>query len=110
MLIGKSSFIESEKAKNIVNEYSLLQNYPNPFNPKTVIMYSLKAPSNVVLTVYDITGSIVANLVDGYLSEGYHEAVFNADNLASGIYIYRLEVKNGNNMVYSSTKKMVVTK
>lgn len=110
LLIGTNSFIDSEKEKNTISEFALMQNYPNPFNPQTVITYSLKEPANVTLSVYDISGSLVGRLVDGYKSEGYHEAVFDAKNLGSGVYIYRLVVRNGDNSVYTETRKMSLLK
>ncbi len=72
-----------------------LENYPNPFNPVTTIRFGLPEAANVKLVVYSITGAKVATLVDGYLSEGYHEARWNGLNqagarVASGIYIYEL--------------------
>ncbi|GJQ31298.1 MAG: hypothetical protein HBSAPP04_01370 [Ignavibacteriaceae bacterium] len=110
LLIGTRSFIDSEKEKNTVSEFALMQNYPNPFNPQTVITYSIKEPANVTLSVYDVSGSLIGRLVDGYRSEGYHEAVFDAKNLASGVYIYQLDVRNGDNTVYTETRKMSLLK
>ncbi len=76
-------------------EFSLQGNYPNPFNPITTIRFGLPEAANVKLVVYSVTGAKVATLVDGYLSEGYHEAQWNGVNqagarVASGIYIYEL--------------------
>ncbi|MGD9488693.1 MAG: FlgD immunoglobulin-like domain containing protein [Calditrichaceae bacterium] len=76
-------------------EFSLQGNYPNPFNPVTTIRFGLPEAANVKLVIYSVTGAKVATLVDGYLSEGYHEAKWNGVNqagarVASGIYIYEL--------------------
>ncbi len=76
-------------------EFSLQGNYPNPFNPVTTIRFGLPEAANVKLVIYSVTGAKVATLVDGYLSEGYHEAQWNGVNqagarVASGIYIYEL--------------------
>ncbi len=76
-------------------EFSLQGNYPNPFNPVTTIRFGLPEAANVKLVIYSDTGAKVATLVDGYLSEGYHEAKWNVVNqagarVASGIYIYEL--------------------
>jgi hypothetical protein len=70
---------------------SLGQNYPNPFNPITVIPFELTAGSAVRLSVFDVTGRRVALLADGNYAAGSHSVVFNASDLASGVYIIRLE-------------------
>lgn len=71
--------------------FRLNQNYPNPFNPSTVISYQLPVQSQVKLQVFDITGRMVATLVEGPQAAGEHQIVFNAGNLASGMYITRLQ-------------------
>ena len=70
--------------------FGLTQNYPNPFNPETTIRFQLSRPDEVQLEVYDITGRLVARLIDGRREAGEHTAVFNGAGLASGIYLYRL--------------------
>ena len=91
------------------DKFSLSQNYPNPFNPTTKISYDLPFDGKVSLTVFDITGKEVMNLINENKSSGYYEAVVNASNLSSGVYFYRLTLEgNGNNFV--STKKMMVMK
>jgi hypothetical protein len=86
-------------------EFSLSQNYPNPFNPSTKISFSLPQSVKVMLKVYDMLGRDVKTLVDGELSAGNHEAVFNASGLSSGIYIYRLVAGN-----FTETKRMNLLK
>lgn len=71
-------------------EYSLAQNYPNPFNPSTVIQFTLPEAADVTLAVYDMLGREVASLVDERKSAGSYDVSFNANNLSSGIYFYRL--------------------
>jgi len=71
-------------------KYELSQNYPNPFNPSTTIKYYLPKDSNVKFKVYDILGREVANLVNDRINAGEHTVNFDASNLASGIYIYRI--------------------
>ncbi len=70
--------------------FELQQNYPNPFNPSTIIRYNLSHARQVNLTVYDVNGRKVRTLVNGVAHAGVHQVRFNAENLASGMYIYRL--------------------
>jgi hypothetical protein len=69
---------------------SLDQNYPNPFNPRTTISFTLAEEGDVTLHVFDVTGKIVATLVDGSKGAGRHAVEFDASALSSGIYFYRL--------------------
>lgn len=89
----------------IPNTYKLYQNYPNPFNPVTKIKYGLPKNGNVKLTVYDELGKEVDVLVDGYRQANTYEEVFDATNLPSGVYYYRLDADG-----FSETKKMVIIK
>ena len=84
---------------------ALNQNYPNPFNPSTVISYDLPEASDVTIQVYDMTGRQVATLVNSRMEAGTHEVTFNAGNLASGVYIYRLQA--GEHML---TRKLTLIK
>ncbi len=85
--------------------YALSQNFPNPFNPTTSIEYSVPRSGVVTLKVYDILGQQVAAIVSGFQSAGVHTAVFNGQNLASGVYFYRLQASN-----FSVVRKMVLLK
>ncbi|MBI2419394.1 MAG: T9SS type A sorting domain-containing protein [Ignavibacteriales bacterium] len=85
--------------------FILEQNYPNPFNPETVISYVLPASNHVTLTVYDMLGNTVNQLVNGRQSAGKHTLSFSGKNLASGVYYYTLNY-NGN----SISKKMALIK
>ena len=89
----------------IAESYSLTQNYPNPFNPTTQISFTLPKAGNVSLTVYNTLGQKVATLVNGNLAAGSHTVSFNANNLASGVYFYRLSAGS-----YASTMKMMLLK
>jgi len=66
--------------------------YPNPFNPNAVIRYSIPEDGQVRLAVFDVLGRQVSELVNGSVRAGVHEVAFNGANLASGIYVYRLQV------------------
>jgi hypothetical protein len=87
------------------NSYGLFQNYPNPFNPQTIIGYQISQAGFVSLKVYDITGREVATLVNESQSQGRYEVLFNGSNLASGVYLYRLQVGD-----FSQMKKFVLMK
>ncbi len=108
---GRSAYSTDVQPVGIVNlnetptGFSLSQNYPNPFNPETKIKYSIPAAGEVSLKVYDITGRLVANLVNQNQKAGVYEVGFNAAHLASGAYIYRLTAGN-----YTDTKKMILVK
>jgi len=86
-------------------EYALHSAYPNPFNPVTTLGFDLPENSRVRLSVYDISGRLVAAVVDGWRSAGYHEVAFDASHLASGVYIYRLEAGD-----FSANGKMILMK
>ncbi len=84
--------------------FSLSQNYPNPFNPSTIIGFTVPTAGNYSLKVYNMLGQEVASLVNGQLSAGAYKINFNASNLASGVYIYRLS----GNKVNISNKMMLM--
>ncbi len=88
-----------------VKQFKLFQNYPNPFNPNTKIKYQIPLEEKVTLKIYDILGREVSTLVNEIKSAGIHEINFNASNLASGVYFYRITAGN-----YSDIKKIVLLK
>jgi hypothetical protein len=89
----------------IPDKYYLYQNYPNPFNPSTNIRYQLPSSKIVTLKVFDVLGKEIAVLVNEKQNAGIYETTFNAGNLPSGIYFYRLIAGD-----YSETKKMLMIK
>lgn len=97
--------VEGANAKRLPIEYSVSQNFPNPFNPTTVISYQLPAYSHVKLKLYDLLGREVAILIDQEKAPGKYEVIFNAQNLSSGIYFYRMESGS-----FSQTKKLLLLK
>jgi len=96
--------IETEDVTN-GRTIELAQNYPNPFNPTTTINFNLQTASNVKLSVFNANGQIVADLINSRMNSGAHTANFNAANLNSGVYFYKLTVDG-----QSAVKKMVLTK
>jgi len=84
-------------------KYLLHQNYPNPFNPSTTIKYELPARSHVQLAVFNTLGQQVATLAEGEVEAGYHEVKFDASELASGVYLYRMQAGE-----FVQTRKLVL--
>ncbi|MCO6472904.1 MAG: T9SS type A sorting domain-containing protein [Melioribacteraceae bacterium] len=82
--------LEIEIENIVPSELSLFQNYPNPFNPVTIIEYELPTEGIVTLKIYDLLGKEISTLVNGHKNPGRYSVEFNAENLPSGIYFYRL--------------------
>jgi hypothetical protein len=99
------TYIISVEREEIPIEYALEQNYPNPFNPSTTIKYGISERSFVELRVYDILGREVASLINEEQDAGYYNIEFNANNLASGVYLYKLTAGE-----FIETKKMILLK
>jgi len=94
-----------EIAGELPSSFSLSQNYPNPFNPTTTIEYALPRSGDVVLAIYNLRGEEVSRFADGEQPAGYHSVIWNAANVASGIYFYRLQAGD-----FVQTRKMVLLK
>jgi parallel beta-helix repeat protein len=85
--------------------FALLQNYPNPFNRQTTITYELKENAQVSLKIYNIFGQLVETVVNDYKTAGYHSVLWNASNVSSGLYFYRIEAGE-----YTETRKCLILK
>ena len=107
MLLGKSASSKklTYKGQLEVKDYALAQNYPNPFNPTTKINYTMPQAGKVSLVVYDALGREVMTLVDAHKEKCRYDAQFNAENLSSGVYIYRLKVND-----FVESRKMLLLK
>jgi|GEM_PF-613702 len=101
-------FVRSAAVEVIVlppNGFSLGQNYPNPFNPITVIPLDLPEPATIKLTLYNLLGEQVEVIASGQFDVGHHQILFNTQNLAAGLYFYKLETKD-----FSDVNKLVILK
>lgn len=89
----------------IAEDYSLSQNYPNPFNPSTTIVFNLKNSVQTSLKIYAISGEEIETLIDNPMPAGEHKVTLDAQNLPSGVYIYKLTAGN-----FVSSKKMILVR
>ncbi len=96
---------ESEEIITLPYKISLDQNYPNPFNPATTISFNLPNAEFVTLKIYDVLGKEITSLVNEELNAGQHTKIFNANNLSSGVYFYKLQAGK-----FSETKKMMLVR
>ena len=94
-----------DKYNSKITGYFLSQNYPNPFNPTTTITYSLPKSTFVTLKVYDIIGEEIAELVNEKKDSGTYDVTWNAQNIPSGVYFYKITAGE-----YSKTIKMILLK
>ncbi len=105
-LVNQVTGIQNDQGSLMAPDtYNLAQNYPNPFNPSTKISWQLPVGSHQSIKVYDVLGNEVATLVDEYREAGRYEVEFNGSNLASGMYLYRLQAGS-----FVETKKMILIK
>lgn len=103
--IGYGTLVSVKDDSQLLTGFSLSQNYPNPFNPATTIVYNIPYSNHVTLEVYNILGQRIKKLVDELQYEGNYKITFDASELPSGVYIYRL--KSGS---YTASKKMLILK
>jgi photosystem II stability/assembly factor-like uncharacterized protein len=97
--------VSGQIVSGLPSTFEIFQNYPNPFNPSTKIKFSIPKESNVNLSIYNVLGELVSTLVNESMKPGNYELEFNGKDLASGVYIYRLEAGN-----FISNKKMILMK
>ncbi|MCP4580831.1 MAG: T9SS type A sorting domain-containing protein [candidate division Zixibacteria bacterium] len=103
--LGFPTSVEDEDIAAIPLKFILSQNYPNPFNASTTIEYSLPQPADVQITIYNILGQEIANLVDSRLPAGNHKVNWDAGDLPSGMYFYHIQAGD-----YSQSIKMTFLK
>jgi hypothetical protein len=103
LLIGTQKFIDANNENLIPTEFALFQNYPNPFNPTTIIRYSVPTLSNVSIKLYDLLGNELGTLTNEEKAPGNYEVEFEAKDIASGVYIYKLQAGS-----FTQSKKMML--
>lgn len=105
MYLGSQMQLQEIKEALAPQAFELYNNYPNPFNPSTTIRYALPNTISVKLEVYDVIGRRVATLINGVQQAGYHAINWNATNLSSGVYFYRIQAGS-----FVKTQKMSLVK
>jgi subtilisin family serine protease len=109
-LYNSPTSADDDRPSSLPSGFTLSQNYPNPFNPSTSIMFSVDREQHVALTIYNVLGQHVRTLVDGAVTAGFHDVVWDAtdesgNSVASGIYFYRLDTGESH-----TTRKMMLLK
>ncbi len=104
-MYGPADVTGLENGNEVPSDFSLDQNYPNPFNPTTTIQFNIPSDQHVKINIYNSIGELVTELVNKNYSAGNHSVEFNAVNLPSGVYIYRMEAQS-----FTATHKMVLMK
>jgi hypothetical protein len=102
---GQFEYSDVVEVEVVPDQFELSQNYPNPFNPSTTIRFSLPQAAQIKINLYNMLGEQVASIAEGMYESGYHKVTFNASNLPSGTYIYRLESSD-----FVQVKKMMLIK
>ena len=97
--------VEYRPLSAVNTSYNLEQNYPNPFNPETTISFSLESKNWTTLTIHNTMGQVVATVINKNLDAGFHSVTFNASELPSGLYFYRVVAGD-----FNATKKMMLLK
>ena len=102
---GTYAYSNEIEVEIVPTKYEMSQNYPNPFNPSTTIRLSLPKETQLKINIYNMLGELVETLAEGTYEAGYHKVTFNASNLPSGAYIYRIESD-----AFVRVKKMLLLK
>jgi len=105
-LLENKNSIRHDPLKEIPLNFTLEQNYPNPFNPRTVISWQLAVSSDVDLSIYNVLGQKIINLISQKQPAGFHSVEWDASGFASGVYLYKLSTDKG----FTQTKKLVLLK
>jgi hypothetical protein len=100
---GQFEYSDIVEVEIIPDKFALFQNYPNPFNPSTIIRYQIPKESKVNIKIYDVLGAQIMELVNETKVAGVYEVVFDAKNLTSGTYIYRITAN-----LFVENKKMIL--
>ena len=96
---------------NIPDEYSLSQNYPNPFNPSTIIQYALPQDSEITISIFNVLGQKMVDLIKSSQGKGTYRITFDGSNINSGVYFYQLEAKGKDGIsVFREVKKLLLIK
>ncbi len=101
----RATSIEQIEDEGLPRGFRLDQNYPNPFNPMTTLAFAIPHRAHVTLKVFDLLGRAVSTLVDKALGPGAYKVVFDAEDLPSGVYFYRIEAE-----AFVQTKKLILLK
>jgi hypothetical protein len=102
---GQFEYSDVVEVEAVPTKYELSQNYPNPFNPNTTIRFSLPKQTQLKINIYNMLGELVEKIAEGNYEAGYYKVNFNASNLPSGTYIYRIESNE-----FIQSKKMIMLK
>ena len=97
--------IDSHQRSATPTAFQLAQNYPNPFNPTTLIRFDVPKPAHVTMKLYDVTGQEVMTLVEGNEQPGQYSVTLDANDLASGVYLYRMQAGS-----FTQTRKLVLVR
>jgi hypothetical protein len=97
--------LNNEVVIGVPSRFAVHQNHPNPFNPATTINYELPFDAKVTIRVYNVAGHEIATIVNDQMIAGYHSTKFNATNLPSGVYFYRVSAGQ-----FEAVKRMMLIK